>query len=85
MPTHRSAEKRLRQNLKAAHRNKHYKSLMKTAIKKVLQATTKEAAEEHFRKASSILDKLVYKGIIHCNKAANQKARLARRVNALAA
>jgi len=85
MPTHRSAEKRLRKSREAAARNRHYKSLMKTAIKKVLQAPTREAAEREFRKASSILDKLVSKGIIHRNNAANQKARLARRVNALAA
>ncbi|MDZ7262366.1 MAG: 30S ribosomal protein S20 [candidate division KSB1 bacterium] len=78
-----SAKRRIRTNLKAAQRNRYYKSTMKTAIKKVLTASDKTTAQEKLREAISLLDKLACKGIIHKNKAANQKSRLTKRVNAL--
>ena len=53
-------------------------------IKKVLALTEKEAAEKQLRETVSVLDKLAAKGIIHRNKAANQKARLTKYVNNLA-
>lgn len=56
---------------------------MKTAIKNVLAEESKETAEKELSKTVSILDKLVSKGIIHKNKAANQKSRLALYVNKL--
>lgn len=66
-------------------RNRHYKSMMRTEIKKVLNTQEKEAAEAQFRKTMSVLDKLASKGIIHENNAANHKAKLAKYVNSLAA
>ncbi len=84
MPHHLSAKKRLRTNAKAAARNKHYRSMMKTALKNVMSATEKKEAEEAYQKATSMLDTLVSKGIIHKNKAANKKSRLAKYVNSLA-
>jgi small subunit ribosomal protein S20 len=57
--------------------------MMKTAIKSVLSETDKEAAQEKLAKTVSILDKLASKGIIHKNKAANKKSRLALYVNRL--
>ncbi len=56
---------------------------MKTSIKKVLQAENKEAALQQLPKTVSVLDKLVSRGIIHKNKAANQKSRLTLYVNRL--
>jgi len=76
-----SAKKRIRQAQKRRLRNKHYKSMMKTYIKKVRLANDREAAEQALRKATSVIDKLVSKGIIHRNTAANKKARLTRYVN----
>ena len=76
-----SAKKRIRQAEKRRLRNKHYKSMMKTYIKKVRTATDPESAVAAYRQASSIIDKLVSKGIIHRNTAANKKSRLARFVN----
>ncbi|MBC7186947.1 MAG: 30S ribosomal protein S20 [Calditrichaeota bacterium] len=84
MAHHRSAFKRIRTSAKAAAANKHYRSMMRTAIKKVRAAADKATAEQAYRQACSILDKLALRGIIHKNKAANAKSRLARRVNALA-
>jgi len=83
MAHHISAKKRIKTNLKSAKRNVHYKSTMKTAIKKVLTAPSKEVAAVELPKTVALLDRLVSKGIIHKNKAAHQKSRLAKRVNAL--
>lgn len=84
MPHHLSAKKRFRLSAKAAARNRHYRSMMKSALKKVHGTNDRKEAEDHFRAASAMLDKLAGRGILHKNKAANQKSKLARRVNSLA-
>ncbi|MBU0711463.1 30S ribosomal protein S20 [bacterium] len=72
-----SVQKRIRQADKARLRNKHYKTLMKSMIKKVKTAGSKEEAEPLYREAASIIDSIVGKGIIHRNNAANKKSKLA--------
>ncbi|MBO8130800.1 MAG: 30S ribosomal protein S20 [Candidatus Marinimicrobia bacterium] len=74
----KSVLKRVRQAEKRRLRNKHYKSLIKTMIKKVKSAQTKEEAEELYKKAVSVIDKVASKGIIHKNNAARKKSRLAK-------
>ena len=81
MAHHKSAIKRIQTNSRDNLKNKVYMSGLKTQIKKVRAATSKEEAENQYRLASSKLDKLVNKGIIHRNKAANQKSRLAAVLN----
>ena len=83
MPHHKSCVKRIKTSAKARIRNRAYKSVMKTAIKRVNESPDYEKASMEYRKASSILDKLVLKGVIHRNKANNQKSQLARRINRL--
>ncbi|NQS98615.1 MAG: 30S ribosomal protein S20 [candidate division Zixibacteria bacterium] len=83
MPHHKSCIKRVKTSAKARIRNRAYKSVMKTAIKRVNESPDYEKASMEYRKASSILDKLVLKGVIHRNKANNQKSQLARRINRL--
>ncbi len=83
MGNYLSTIKRARQNKKHRERNTHYKSLLKTAIKRVLSTTDKKTAEEALGKTVSLLDKLASKRIIHKNKAANQKSRLTLFVNKL--
>ncbi len=80
-----SALKQARKSKKQRLHNKHYKSLMKTAIKKVLGSKDKESAQKDLVEAVSILDKLASKRIIHRNKAANQKSRLTLFVNRMTA
>ena len=75
--------KRVRQSLKRHQRNKHYKSVLKTAIKKVMNAENKEEATTALPSSLSVIDKTSRKGIIHKNKAANQKSRLMRHVASL--
>ena len=78
-----STKKRIRQAKKSNLRNRHFKSLMKTAIRRVDEAPTKEEALKLFPEAVSAIDKVAQKGIIHKNAAANKKSRLTKRVNAL--
>ena len=85
MPQHKSAKKRVKTNLKSAGRNRHYRSTMKSAIKKVVETEDKVTAEANLKKTISLLDKMVTKKIIHKNKAANQKSRLTKYVNKLEA
>ena len=72
--------KRVRQSIKANARNKNYKTAMKTALKKVLNETNKEKALEMADKAFSTIDKTASRGVIHKNKAANQKAKISKHI-----
>jgi small subunit ribosomal protein S20 len=81
------ARKRARQ---AVQRNKHnssLRSMLRTSIKRVRQAVDagdKAAAAEVLQKATSVIDRVADKNIIHKNKAARHKSRLAAAVKALA-
>ncbi len=75
--------KRYRQSEKRRLRNKAYKTKMKTFIKKVRTAQTKEEALKLLNQAYSIIDKLAEKGIIKKNTAANKKRKIARFVNSM--
>tara|TARA_A100001011_G_scaffold390446_1_gene473884 strand:- start:985 stop:1239 length:255 start_codon:yes stop_codon:yes gene_type:complete len=75
--------KRVRQSRKANSYNNHYKSMMKTSIKKVLESSSKEDVSALKNEAFKIIDKVASKGVIHKNKAANQKSRISRHFNSL--
>lgn len=84
----KSAIKRIAVADKKRNRNVVIKSNLKTAIKKFENAvnnTNIDLAKEELVKASRVLDKAVSKGIIHKNKAARKKSRLALRLNKLLA
>ncbi|MDQ3194710.1 MAG: 30S ribosomal protein S20 [Bacteroidota bacterium] len=81
---HKSAQKRARQTIKKTERNKKYKVLIKGSVKKVLGSKDKDGAETELRKTVAVIDRAAVKGIIHRNKAANQKSKLTRHVNKLA-
>ncbi len=83
MAHHKSTIKRIQTNARDNLRNKAYMSSLRTQVKKVRSATTREEAEVLYKKVSSLLDKLANKNIIHKNKAANQKSKLALVVNKL--
>ena len=83
MPHKKSVAKRIRQAQKARLRNKHYRSMMKTWMKKVFAAQDKATAEPLARKAISVIDKVAAKGIIHRNRAARHKAQVMRHFNRL--
>ena len=86
MPNTASAKKRVRQTETRTMRNKNRRSAMRTSIRKVGEAVAagdKAAAQAEFLRAQRLIDKAAKANIIHANNAANQKAKLARRVNAL--
>lgn len=81
MPNIKAAEKWSRQTAKRTTRNKDAASRLKTLYKKAAASAdpaTAPAAESAFDKAAS-------KGIIHPNKAARKKARLAQAIRRAAA
>jgi small subunit ribosomal protein S20 len=84
MAHHKSALKRIKTSWKQNRRNVSYKSEMKTSIKKVLSIKDKETIQPELNKTYALLDKLAAKKIIHKNKAANKKSKLARYANSLA-
>ena len=77
-----STLKRVRQSRKNNLRNRHYKSMMRTAIKNVLNADKKDAPEL-LKKAISTIDRVATKGIIHNNNAARHKSKISKHVNSL--
>ena len=84
MANHKSALKRIRSNEAKRLRNRFQAKTTRTFIKKLRLTTDKAAAQELYRKVASMLDKLAKKNVIHKNKAANNKSKLAKLVNALA-
>jgi small subunit ribosomal protein S20 len=82
----KSQIRRNRQNEARRARNKSVRSYLKTKTKRftdALDAGDAQTAREALEVASRELDKAASKGVIHRNKAANKKARLAKRLNAL--
>jgi len=87
LATHKSAEKRNRQNMKRRERNISIKSKVKTSIKKVLGAVDKKDAagsKTVLHSAISTIDKAVSKGVLHKNTASRKISRLTKKVNKLA-
>ncbi|HRK52562.1 MAG TPA: 30S ribosomal protein S20 [Cyclobacteriaceae bacterium] len=84
MANHKSAEKRIRANEKKRLRNRYQHKTTRTVTKKLVATTSKPEAETLLKEVSSLIDKLAKKNIIHWKKAANQKSKLAKRVNSLA-
>lgn len=83
MANHKSALKRIRSNKDKTSRNKYQHKSARTAIEKLRDTTDKKEASSLLIYASSMIDKLVNKNIIHKNKAANLKSKLTKRVNSL--
>jgi small subunit ribosomal protein S20 len=83
MAQHKSAEKRARVSKRRAERNTQWKSRMRSAVKRLRASKEKEKALTELKKTVKLLDQLAAKGIIHRNKAANNKSQLTRFVNRL--
>ena len=79
----KSAEKRNRASDAKRSRNRIRKNAVKGIIKQLRANKDRKSASEEYVKASSLLDKLAKNNIIHKNKAANLKSKLAKHVNAL--
>ena len=80
--------KRHRQSLKHRARNRHNKSTMRSAIKKIrelIAAGKTEAAQAELSTTVSTIQTVAQKGVIHRRQAARRVSRLAHAVNALKA
>jgi small subunit ribosomal protein S20 len=81
------ARKRARQALAQRAQNMAQRSELRTAIKKVraaIAAGDKSAASGVFQTSMSVIDRIADKRIIHKNKAARHKSRLAQAIKAMA-
>lgn len=81
------ARKRARQAVKQRARNMSQRSELRTAIKsvrKAIAAGDKSKAQEVFKNAQSVIDRIADKGIVHKNAAGRHKSRLSAAVKAIA-
>ena len=83
MPQIKSAKKRLRQTITRTKRNRDQRSELRTAIKQVRIATTREDALKALSRAEVLIDRSRSKHLIHRNTANRQKSRLHRLVSQL--
>ena len=84
----KSAKKRAKQTVVRNARNVAQRSMLRTAVKKVvkaLDANDAAGAETAFASAQPLLDRMATRGLIHRNKAARHKSRLTARIKALKA
>ena len=86
MANSNQSRKRARQAETRRKHNTGRRSLLRTSIKRVLKAISsgeKEDASKAYRAAVPIVDKMAGKKIIHKNKAARIKSRLAKKIKLL--
>jgi len=83
MPNIKSAKKRMELSRVANARNRTTRSRIKTAIRRVREAETAEAAQPQFLEAVALIDRAATRRLMHPNRAARLKSQLARHVNNL--
>jgi small subunit ribosomal protein S20 len=86
MANSKQAAKRARKAVRQRAANVSMRTTLRSAIKKVHKAVAtgdQKVALEAFRAEQAIIDATARKGIIHKNKAARHKSRLAAQIKAL--
>ena len=85
MPHHQSCKKRLRQAEKANAVNRSVRSAIRTSLKVIRTAASKEVALKEMPNLFSMLDKAAAKGRagFNANRASNYKAKVAKVINAM--
>lgn len=83
MPNTKQSKKRMLTDDVRRMRNKVTRSSMRSAVKKVLQAESAEAAQAALPEAFKRVDKAAKKNVIHDNAAARTKSQLQRHVTKL--
>jgi len=84
LANHKSALKRIRQNVKRNERNKGFRTLVKTVTKKEkteAEAGNKEQALVELKRAEKVIAKVGGKGILHSRAASRKISSLTRLVN----
>lgn len=79
MANHSATKKDARQAAKRRERNKYYGKTTRNAIRDLKELKGAEMGKK-FPDVAAMIDKLAKRGIIHKNKAANLKSKLAKKV-----
>jgi len=82
MANHKATKKDVRQASTRRDRNRYYGKTTRNAIRDLRDVKAKEEAVAKLPNVESMIDKLAKRGVIHKNKAANLKSKLAKRINA---
>jgi small subunit ribosomal protein S20 len=85
MANHKATKKDVRQVEKRRDRNRYYGKTTRNAIRDLKAIVTPAEAAEKLPLTEAMIDKLAKRGVIHKNKAANLKSKLANRINSLKA
>ena len=88
MPNTKGAKKRLRQSVVRRDRNRVQKTRLRHSLRKfreAIAAKNMDEAKELSIAATKLLDKAAGKGVIHKNKAARLKSRMAQQIVSSAA
>jgi small subunit ribosomal protein S20 len=80
MANHKATKKDVRQAAKRRERNRYYGKTTRNAIRDLKEVKEEAPYTERLSSVSSMIDKLARRGIIHKNKAANLKRKLAKKV-----
>lgn len=83
MANHQSSLKRIRQTQARRLNSRYYGKTARNAVRELRMTTDKEKALSMLPKVTAMLDRLAGKNMIHKNKAANLKSKLAKSVNKL--
>jgi small subunit ribosomal protein S20 len=84
MANHKATKKDVRQSSKRREINRYYGKTTRNAIRELRELKVQKEAGEKLPKTASMIDKMAKRGIIHKNKAANLKSKLAKKINTLA-
>jgi small subunit ribosomal protein S20 len=83
MANHSATKKDVRQATKRRERNKYYGKTTRNAIRNLREIKDGKEAGEKMPLTVAMIDKLAQKGVVHKNKAANLKSKLAKKINKL--
>ena len=83
MANHKSSIKRIRQTESKKVHNRFQAKTTRTHLKRLRETTDKKEAATLLPKVVSMLDKLAKRNVIHKNKAANLKSKLAKKVKSI--
>jgi small subunit ribosomal protein S20 len=84
MANHKATKKDVRQAAKRRDRNRYNGKTTRNAIRDLKANKDKKTFEENMPEVASMIDKLAKRGVIHKNKAANLKSKLAKKAHTLA-
>ena len=80
---YRTAIKKVVRNMHLSAQRSQFRTAIK-AVRKLIVAGDKAAAQEAFKKAESVIDSMARKGVLHTNAAARHKSRLSASIKAMA-